>query len=102
MILFSEAGWRNASGFEACSTAPLLPSTTIDAVGGEYFSAWAALLAIARAAARGVRPTKQQRSPRRALKLPHAIAHPVLRGGSHPIPLQGWGAGADRVSTSAS
>ena len=35
MILVSEAGWRDASGFDACSTAPVLPSTTIDADGGE-------------------------------------------------------------------
>src|SRR5262249_56178749 len=85
MILVSEAGWCNASGFEACRTAPVLPSTTIDAVGGEYFSAWAASLAIAKAAASGVRPNKQQRSPRQALQFPHAIAHPVPRGGSHPL-----------------
>jgi hypothetical protein len=61
------------------------------AVGGEYFSAWATSLVIARAAARGVRPNKQQRSPRRALELPRAIAHPVLRGGSHPIQTTGMG-----------
>src|SRR5262249_61366260 len=85
MILVSEAGWRNASGFEACRTAPVLPSTTIDAVGGEYFSAWAASLAIAKAAASGVRPNKQQRSPRQALQFPHAIPHPAPRGGPHPI-----------------
>jgi hypothetical protein len=102
MILVSEAGWRSASGFE-------------------YFSAWATSLVIARAAARGVRPNKQQRSPRRALELPRAIAHPVLRSSSHPIqtagmgclaktaffkalrsPARAGGAGTDRVSTNAS
>ena len=36
MIFVGEAGWRSASEFEACSTAPLLPSTTIEADGGEY------------------------------------------------------------------
>ena len=35
ITLVSEAGWRKASGLAACSTAPLLPSTTIDANGGE-------------------------------------------------------------------
>ena len=39
MIFVSEAGWRSASGLEACSTAPLLPSTTIEGDGGEYASA---------------------------------------------------------------
>jgi hypothetical protein len=35
MILVKEAGWRKASGFDACSINPVLPSTTIDEPGGE-------------------------------------------------------------------
>ena len=31
MIFVSEAGWRGASGAAACSTAPLLASTTMAA-----------------------------------------------------------------------
>src|SRR6187200_3406498 len=36
MIFVSEAGWRGASGAAACSTAPLLASTTMAAYGGLY------------------------------------------------------------------
>jgi hypothetical protein len=39
MILVSDAGWRIASAFDACSTSPLLPSMTSDEKGGAYSSA---------------------------------------------------------------
>lgn len=35
MIFVSEAGWREASGLLACSTAPELASTMIEEKGGE-------------------------------------------------------------------
>jgi hypothetical protein len=35
MIFVSEAGWRNASGFNAWSTEPVLASITIEADDGE-------------------------------------------------------------------
>jgi hypothetical protein len=63
-----------------------LPSTTIDAVGGEYFSAWAASASDCKSRGK-VCETKETvtRPSAGSLELPHAIAYPVARGGSHPI-----------------